>query len=30
MSAMRRGGFKDVKSHVDKGFKVTRILVGHT
>jgi release factor glutamine methyltransferase len=29
MSAMRRGGFKDVKSHVDKGFKVTRILAGH-
>lgn len=30
VSVMRRGGFKDVKSHVDKGFKVTRILAGHT
>lgn len=28
MSVMRRGGFKDVRSHVDSGFKITRILAG--
>lgn len=28
MSVMRRGGFKDVRSFLDKGFKVTRVLAG--
>jgi len=28
MSVMRRGGLRDVTSTVDKGFKVTRVLVG--
>lgn len=28
MSVMRRGGLKDVRSFMDKGFKVTRVLAG--
>lgn len=28
MSVMRRGDFRDVRSTVDRGFKVTRVLVG--
>ena len=28
MSVMRRGGLEDVRSHMDKGFKVTRVLAG--
>jgi release factor glutamine methyltransferase len=28
MSVMRKGGFRDVRSTVDEGFKVTRVLCG--
>lgn len=28
MSVMRRGGLKDVRSHIDDGFKITRVLAG--
>jgi len=27
-SVMRKGGFTDVRSTMDRGFKVTRVLVG--
>ena len=30
MSRMRRAGFKDVRSTMDKGFKVTRVISGRT
>lgn len=29
-SVMRRAGFRDLKSTMDKGFKITRVLVGRT
>jgi release factor glutamine methyltransferase len=29
-AVMRKAGFKDVKSTMDKGFKVTRVLVGRS
>jgi release factor glutamine methyltransferase len=30
LSVMRKAGFKDLKSTMDRGFKVTRVLVGRT
>jgi hypothetical protein len=28
MAVMRRAGFRDLRSTLDRGFKVTRVIVG--